>query len=135
MGEKTSNIKERVLQITEIKNIAKEKFFSDLGVSYGNFKGKSKKSDVGSAIIAEITTKFPDISPEWLLTGRGSMLKEEDKAKTFVKPSNSEECKVCKANEQTISALEKNITSQEKLIARLEQQLAYCELQNQKGFS
>lgn len=72
-----SNIKERVLYITDFKGISKEKFFEDLGVTYGNFKGEAKKKALSSDVLATIVSKYPEISPEWLLTGVGDMLKSE----------------------------------------------------------
>lgn len=72
-----SNIKERVLYISENKGITREKFFDDLGITYGNFKGKAKEKALSSDVLAKIITKYPDVNPEWLLTGKGSMLKDE----------------------------------------------------------
>lgn len=79
-----TNIKERVLEIPVIKGVSKEKFFSDLGVTYGNFKGKAKEKSLSSDVLAKIVTSFPDINPTWLLTGEGNMtndsysMKKED---------------------------------------------------------
>lgn len=78
MAEKISTIKERVLQVLEYKRVVKDKFFDEIGVSYGNFKGKSLKSALNSDTIAEISTRFSDVSIEWLLTGKGSMLKQAE---------------------------------------------------------
>lgn len=72
-----SNIKERVLYISESKGITREKFFEDLGITYGNFKGKAKEKALSSDVLAKIITKYPEISSEWLLTGNGKMLKSE----------------------------------------------------------
>lgn len=72
-----SNIKERVLYISENKGITREKFFDDLGITYGNFKGKAKEKALSSDVLAKIITKYPDVNPEWLLTGKGDMLKSE----------------------------------------------------------
>lgn len=71
-----SNIKERVLQIPENKGISKEKFFEEIGVTYGNFKGKAKEKALSSETLATIVSKYEDIDSEWLLTGKGSMTKE-----------------------------------------------------------
>ena len=38
--DKSSKIKERILQIADFKGIAKEKFFESISMTYGNFKGK-----------------------------------------------------------------------------------------------
>lgn len=98
-----SNIKERVLYISENKGIAREKFFDDLGITYGNFKGKAKEKALSSDILAKIVAKYPDISPEWLLTGRGEMLKPEHE-------NQSSEITIVKGNRRTSDAM---IESQE----------------------
>jgi hypothetical protein len=72
-----TNIKERVLKISDYKGIGKEKFFKDLGVTYGNFKGKAKEKALSSDVLAKIVSKYPDINTNWLLTGDGKMTKEE----------------------------------------------------------
>ena len=72
-----SNIKERILYLSEIKKITKEKFFEDLGVTYGNFKGKAKEKALSSDVLAKIVAKYPDINPHWLLTGEGEMFKNK----------------------------------------------------------
>ena len=61
------------MQIAKNKSISYEKFFGDLGVSYGNFKGKQKESALGSNVLEKIISKYPEISPVWLLTGKGPM--------------------------------------------------------------
>jgi len=70
MEDKFSNIKERVLQIAENKSIPKEKFFEMIGMTYGNFKGKSKKTPLNSNAIADISALFPEIDLNWLITGK-----------------------------------------------------------------
>ena len=75
MSNKFSNIKERILYISELKNITREKFFKDLGMTYGNFTGKAKETPVNSNAIENILLKYDDINPEWLLTGKGEILK------------------------------------------------------------
>ena len=81
-----SNIKERVLYISESKGITREKFFEDLGITYGNFKGKAKEKALSSDVLAKIITKYPEISSEWLLTGNGEMLKSEGATEVIKTP-------------------------------------------------
>lgn len=76
MVNKFSNIKERVLQIAENKGIAKEKFFQNIGMTYGNFKGRSKGTPLNSNAIADISSIYPDVDLQWLITGKGKMLKD-----------------------------------------------------------
>lgn len=73
MEEKITLIKERVLQIAEFKGIAKEKFIENIGMTYGNFKGKSKESALNSDALAKILSIYPDINPTWLITGSGEI--------------------------------------------------------------
>ena len=73
MENKSSNIKERVLQIAESEGIIKEKFFKKIGMTYGNFKGKSKETPLNSNAIADIISNFPNVNLEWLITGNGNI--------------------------------------------------------------
>ena len=59
------------------KGITKESFFSETGISASNFKGKGAQSELGGDKLAKILTIYRDINPDWLITGRGSMLREE----------------------------------------------------------
>lgn len=74
MENKITNIKERILQIAEFKGIAKELFFKQIGMTYGNFKGKSKETPINSNALEDIITNNPEINLLWLLTGKGSMI-------------------------------------------------------------
>jgi cellulase/cellobiase CelA1 len=69
-------IKERILQLLEYKHIGKENFFEKMGMTSANFRGEAKKRPLNSNAIENILSEFPDLSPEWLLTGKGSMLRE-----------------------------------------------------------
>jgi len=84
MAEKITNVKERILQIAEYLNIGKEKFFEELGVSYGNFKGKSKNTGINSDVLAVISAKFPQINLHWVITGIGEIetVNDQDSKKT-----------------------------------------------------
>lgn len=77
MDKKISNIKERVLYITDFKGVAKEDFFKKIDMTYGSFKGVQKKSALNSDAIDKILSIYPDIDANWLLTGKGEMLKDQ----------------------------------------------------------
>lgn len=111
MANKSSNIKERILQLAEYKGIVKEKFFEKIDMTYGNFKGKSKQTPINSNAIVDIYTIYPDINIEWLLTGRGNMIKKEP---TSERPTPFDDTRI-KALEAEISQLK------DKLIATLEE--------------
>lgn len=70
-------IKERILKYLEINKITKQKFCELTGISYGNITGKAVESEFGGEQITEILRIFPDLSPDWLLLGKGEMLREK----------------------------------------------------------
>lgn len=70
-------IKERILKYLEINKITKQKFCEMAGISYGNITGKAVESEFGGEQITEILRIFPDLSPDWLLLGKGEMLREK----------------------------------------------------------
>lgn len=76
MDKKISYIKERILEIADYKRISKEKFIENFGMTYGNFKGKQKLTSLNSDFLDKILSEIPEINAEWLLTGKGEMLKE-----------------------------------------------------------
>lgn len=75
MQEK-SFIKQNILQFIDYKGISKYKFYQETGITRGVL-------DQNNGMSEENTTKFlacyPEVNVEWLLTGKGSMLKEEKK--------------------------------------------------------
>lgn len=68
-----TNIKSRVIEVANFKGVSLEKFFLELGVTYGSFKGKHKKTSLNSSVIERLHQLYPDISLEWLISGKGSM--------------------------------------------------------------
>lgn len=86
MERKITNIKERILQITDFKGIAKEHFFEQIGMTYGSFKGKQKETSLNSDAIDKILSIYSDIDANWLLTGKGDMLKSNSILKADLKP-------------------------------------------------
>ena len=74
--EKTSPIKENILYFLEKQGITKTDFCEKTGISYANMKGKGLYSEIGGTQIGKILSTYSDLSPEWLLTGKGEMLRE-----------------------------------------------------------
>lgn len=125
-----SNIKERVLRIAESKNIRKTDFFKDLGLSYANFKGVQKTTALNSDAVVTILARYPDIEPEWLITGQGEMFRQgstvaRDKADMYQEPVviNEIEHTLIDALKLVIATQEKTIQSLEKQVAALEREV------------
>lgn len=75
MAKTFSNIKERILYLSDIKENTKADFFKKTGLRYDNFKGNALKSDIKSASLEKIIAIYPDINAVWLLSGKGEVLK------------------------------------------------------------
>jgi len=67
-----STIQERILQFLDYKGITKYKFYQITGIANGFL---DKRGSIGSDKCEQIISHFKDIHPEWLLTGKGEMLK------------------------------------------------------------
>ena len=87
-----SNIKERVVEIAEKQSITKEEFFSSIGMTSANFRGKAKNSPLNSNAIVNIVTKYPDTDLHWLLFG-DSNLAEEEPLKQYNSPNKASDDK------------------------------------------
>ncbi len=70
-------IKERIVELLELKGIAKEDFYRKIGMTSANFRGEARKRPLNSNAIENILSEIPDVNPEWLLTGNGEILKQD----------------------------------------------------------
>ena len=72
---------ERIYQLIDYKKDSVYKVSKEIGVSNGYFsKTKAKNGSVGGDIIEKIVNYYTDVNVEWLITGEGSMLKQEQKS-------------------------------------------------------
>jgi phage repressor protein C with HTH and peptisase S24 domain len=82
MQTKTENITDffiRLTQMVDYKNISLNKMSQDIGVSNSYFNKMIKNNgSVGHEILTKIV-EFYEISPDWLLTGKGDMLRASNK--------------------------------------------------------
>jgi len=69
-------IKDRILQVIDYKGITKEIFFKKIEMTSANFRGNAKKTPLNSRAIKNILSEIPDLNLEWLITGKGNMLKD-----------------------------------------------------------
>jgi hypothetical protein len=76
-ANKFSNIKDRIIYFIENQGIKKIDFFDKIEMTSANFRGNAKNTPLNSTTIENIFTHYPSLNLEWLLTGNGSMLKEQ----------------------------------------------------------
>lgn len=74
MQEK-SLIKKNILQYLKLKDITMYEFYKKTGITRGVLSQNNGMSEENTT---KILAYFQEINPEWLLTGKGSMLKSED---------------------------------------------------------
>lgn len=79
-----SKIQERVKQFIDDKNISVREFCRIIGVSPSFL---ARDAEISSDKLLNIINAFPEISPEWLLTGNEPMLK---KAKLNLQPDDQD---------------------------------------------
>lgn len=70
---------ERILSFIDYKGLSKNKFYKETGLSNG-FLDKVK--DIGASKVEYILNTYPDLSAEWLILGKGEMIKSADFSKT-----------------------------------------------------
>ena len=110
-------IQERILQLLEKKEVTPYKFCKDLSFSMGYL---DKRGAIGTDKYLKIIKYFPEISPMWLLSGEGDMLKSELTEQKF---SN---------NDKYTASLEKINALQEDKIANLEKTIKELKSKLQK---
>ena len=69
---KFSPVKDRVLQVIDSKGDNPNKFYVRSGVTRGVL---TQKNGISEKNIARILATYPDLNPDWLLTGKGPMLR------------------------------------------------------------
>jgi len=75
------SIIERLDEYITSKNISIRQFEMNIGTSNGVIHNAIKnQKDIRSSWISKIIEKYPDLNPEWLITGKGSMLRSNDQS-------------------------------------------------------
>jgi transcriptional regulator with XRE-family HTH domain len=137
-----TNTIERIFYFAKSKGISINKLSLEIGVSNSYFnKMFKKKASVGSTIIEKILRKYPDLNAEWLLTGRGDVLKtegikgiieerESNSNSQNISPDNNvpipipvNSCPICPEKERTIKALKIALDAKQDEVNALRQHL------------
>jgi phage repressor protein C with HTH and peptisase S24 domain len=74
---KIATTKERILQFIDYKCISRTLFFEKTGIKRGFLDSDKLNQAVSDDHIAKIIAIYPEVSIEWLLTGKGEMLKSK----------------------------------------------------------
>jgi len=114
---------ENIYQFIDYKGISVNGFSKKLLVSNGYFaKQKGSNGAISSKILEKIVNKYSEINPDWLLTGRGEMLREDVKkeVKRSVSVEKSTDCeKKLSEKEQQINKLLEQLLESQKQVRNL----------------
>lgn len=132
-----SNINDRIIQLIDFKANKNQKKFAemiDFAPQVISNIVSGRKSKPSFDVLNAISSTFVDINNEWLLTGKGEMLKEPvPPAVSF--SQRQENDKYIVSLEKQIALLEKNISLLEKENAYLEQRLELAELKDKEAMA
>jgi len=69
------NNKERILQFIEFKDIKKSSFLEETTIKRGFLDSDKLNQAISDENLTKIIVTYPDVSLEWILTGKGEMLR------------------------------------------------------------
>ena len=84
-----STVKDRLIKYLEEKKISKSEFGRRIGVSSAFIT--SMRQSMQPDKLERIALNFPDLNTEWLMTGKGYMIKGENS----LMQTNYEDVKIC----------------------------------------
>lgn len=71
-----NTIQERIIKYLDHEGVSKYKFYKLTGLSNGFL---DKRGSIGSENCEIISSQFPNLSLEWIITGKGTMVKSSEK--------------------------------------------------------
>lgn len=120
----------RLFQYIEFKRLSIRSFEAKINASDGMIRRAIKNNtDIQSKWLTVIADNFHDINIEWLVTGRGEMLKTEiEKSSVITKivyQSDPRDAEILAANKETIETQRELITTLKQRINDLERGLSH----------
>jgi len=132
----------RLDKYMEFKELNDNQMTIKAGLSIGSL-GKQRRGSRGlsSESIAKILFSCSDLSAEWLLTGKGSMLKEQNKPhdveyrieESQTNYHNPPPCEKCRLKDQIIESQRREIETQAQFIQLLQEKCPQHDGQKRKA--
>lgn len=118
---------ERIKEYIDYKGITIAAFERSIGMSNASFgKSLKNKGAIGSDKIENILSIYDDLSPDWLLTGKGSMLKGVVEQPPSPQQSNEKE------PTQLLNQLLDTIKGQAEEIGQLKEQVRQLTIEKER---
>ena len=118
INQNLDEVKVRLLQFAENQRIPKYDFYKKISVAQSNFGGSGMMSSLSSSKIIDILTIYPELNSDWLLLGKGEMLRQNTPVAAAESPS------VVAYLEKNITDLRNELAQAYQTIGQLQQQLA-----------
>lgn len=112
--DKNSFIKDRFIQVSEYYGLSIRKFEEKCQIGRGNISNIGANGTIGADKLSKIIDNCSDINLEWLLTGKGNMLKGE--IKNVVNNNCKENCNEIQALKTRIEDMERLLVEKERTI-------------------
>jgi hypothetical protein len=71
-------VKKRLLKFCDYKGFKRCAFYKIIAVPQSNCSGKGAVSSLSCNKLIQILTTLPEINPDWLLLGKGAMLRNSE---------------------------------------------------------
>lgn len=112
-------MKERLLQLIEFLQTNVSQFEKNISVSNGAIRNAmGRNRGLNSDVLSKILDVYPNISPDWLILGKGEMLRS-DAPKTVSSSADSVPWSRYDAAQQEIGALRTRLEQSAETVARL----------------
>ncbi len=116
---------ERVYKYIDFQEITVCNFERKTGISNGYLaKMKARNADIGEGILRKVLENCPEISVEWLVTGRGEMLRAVQGQEP---PPEPPQAAAPPDQGALVAALQQTIAAKDELIAELKKRCATLE--------
>lgn len=110
------SITDRIILFIEYKKLNIKEFETIIGISNGTLgKAIDRNGSINSTKLPIILEQFPELSADWLITGKGEMLRTTNGQEG--KTENAEDAERLR---ETISQLKKELELKDKIISLLE---------------
>jgi len=116
----------RIKQYIDFKGVKVSAFEKEIGMSNGSFASQLRNNKtIGVDKLENILKKYPDLDPQWLLTGKGEMLTLNNLNEAPAKYNSTRKEDSNDLNYKELAeARKETIDSLKKIIVYLEAQLA-----------
>lgn len=117
------NISDRLTELINHEGISARSLEHRIGCSNGVLsKCMARGTDISSLWLSKIIIALPHFSSEWLLTGKGDMIRPPVPS---IPGMAAGTCEVCKIKDKLIDNQDKQIKTLEKLVDQLEKNSAF----------